>query len=339
MNVSSLICKSLLTSTLLLSGVAFSACGSSNSPDEGTEEKKTYKPTQVILGWTHVPNDNLPSYIYIFKSPATLQGRNAVAWLAVLDLNEAPAGAFDIVGEKKGLYTPATYYKNNSQPAIIMNGGYFTTSGSLSLMARGGELLCSNVATVTRSDGSANTSFYPTRGIFSLRADGSYKAEWVYTASDGFTYSYPRPAANKAGTTPLQMPSATFPSGGTQWSAQTAIGGGPVLVKGSAIQNTWVEELIDAGSGVGPETTNPRSAIGYTRNNHLIFFCCEGRNMTSGVPGYTLAEVAAIMRDLGCTEALNLDGGGSSCLLINGEETIKPSDGKQRSVSGCVVMR
>jgi exopolysaccharide biosynthesis protein len=30
--------------------------------------------------------------------------------------------------------------------------------------------------------------------------------------------------------------------------------------------------------------------------------------------------------DLGAVEAINLDGGGSSCLLINGKETIKPSD-------------
>lgn len=334
--------KSILSAALLAaSAAAFLACGGGNGdePDGGNTEKKVYKPTQVILGWTHVPNADLPSYIYIFKSPATLQNRNAVAYLAVLDLNEAPAGAFDIVGEKTGLSTPANYYKNNNKPAIIMNGGYFASSGSVSLMARDGNLLCPNIRAVTRSDGSSNASFYPTRGAFSLKSDGSYVAEWVYTAADGQTYSYPRPAANKAGTTPLQMPSATFPSGATAWSAKTAIGGGPVLIKGSAIQNTWEAELIDAGSGVGPTATNPRSAIGYTRNNHLIFFCCEGRNMTSGVPGYTLAEVAAIMRDLGCTEALNLDGGGSSCLLINGVETIKPSDGSQRSVSGCVVMK
>jgi len=39
-----------------------------------------------------------------------------------------------------------------------------------------------------------------------------------------------------------------------------------------------------------------------------------------------LQEEAQIMLSLGCYEALNLDGGGSSCLLINGKETIRPSD-------------
>ncbi|HXO73928.1 MAG TPA: phosphodiester glycosidase family protein, partial [Puia sp.] len=42
--------------------------------------------------------------------------------------------------------------------------------------------------------------------------------------------------------------------------------------------------------------------------------------------GVTLQEEAQIMLSLGCFEALNLDGGGSSCLLINGKETIRPSD-------------
>ena len=42
--------------------------------------------------------------------------------------------------------------------------------------------------------------------------------------------------------------------------------------------------------------------------------------------GATLNETASLLLDLGCIEALNLDGGGSSCLLVNGKETIKPSD-------------
>ena len=54
--------------------------------------------------------------------------------------------------------------------------------------------------------------------------------------------------------------------------------------------------------------------------------------MTSGVGGMTLEEVANVFVALGCEQALNLDGGGSSCMLIKGKETIKPSDGKQRTV-------
>jgi len=59
---------------------------------------------------------------------------------------------------------------------------------------------------------------------------------------------------------------------------------------------------------------------------------CEGRNKTPNVPGYTTEEVAKIMKSLACVDALNLDGGGSSCMLVNGKSTIKESDGSQRSV-------
>ena len=90
---------------------------------------------------------------------------------------------------------------------------------------------------------------------------------------------------------------------------------------------------------VAANSQQPRTAIGYNaKDNKLIFFVCEGRNMTEGVAGLTTAQVANILKAHGCTEALNLDGGGSSCMLINGNETIKPSDGKQRAVlDGCFI--
>lgn len=54
----------------------------------------------------------------------------------------------------------------------------------------------------------------------------------------------------------------------------------------------------------------------------------------------TLEDVACILKDLGCVDALNLDGGGSSCMLINGKETIKPSsNGVQRAVVTAVAVR
>ena len=112
-------------------------------------------------------------------------------------------------------------------------------------------------------------------------------------------------------------------------------------MKNGILKNTWEAELYDADSGIGAANNNPRTAIGITADNKLILFVCEGRNQTPNTPGYTLEEVANIMIDLGCTEALNLDGGGSTCMLVNGKETIKPSDSgnKQRPVASAVVLR
>ena len=42
---------------------------------------------------------------------------------------------------------------------------------------------------------------------------------------------------------------------------------------------------------------------------------------------------------LGIKDAINLDGGGSSCMLIGGKETIKLSDGRQRAVASTVMFK
>ncbi len=75
----------------------------------------------------------------------------------------------------------------------------------------------------------------------------------------------------------------------------------------------------------GEQDRHPRTAMGYTKNGRLIILAIEGRR--PGIAeGATLLHEATMLKDIGCWEALNLDGGGSSCLLVNGKETIKPSD-------------
>jgi hypothetical protein len=109
-----------------------------------------------------------------------------------------------------------------------------------------------------------------------------------------------------------------------------AVGGGPVLLQSGNIKITNNEELKFAGKAI--DDKHPRTAMGYTQDNKLIILVVQGR--FPGISeGATLRQEAKILQDLGCREALNLDGGGSSCLLVNGKETIKPSDAAgQRSV-------
>jgi exopolysaccharide biosynthesis protein len=83
---------------------------------------------------------------------------------------------------------------------------------------------------------------------------------------------------------------------------------------------------------------HPRTAMGYTKDNKLIILVIEGRNNVAH--GATLHQEAQILKDLGCVEALNLDGGGSSYMLVNGKETIKPSDKEgQRPVPAIFIIR
>ena len=120
------------------------------------------------------------------------------------------------------------------------------------------------------------------------------------------------------------------------WNVQTAIGGGPVLIQNGKIQISNEEERKFTGKSINDK--HPRTAMGYTANDQLIILVIEGRNPDAG--GATLIQEAQILKDLGCIEALNLDGGGSSCLLLNGKETIKPSDkGIQRSVPAVFMIK
>ena len=75
----------------------------------------------------------------------------------------------------------------------------------------------------------------------------------------------------------------------------------------------------------GDNDKHPRTAMGYTPGGKLIILVIQGR-FPGIAEGATLMQEAKILQDIGCYEALNLDGGGSSCMLVNGKETIKPSD-------------
>jgi exopolysaccharide biosynthesis protein len=79
--------------------------------------------------------------------------------------------------------------------------------------------------------------------------------------------------------------------------------------------------------------TNPRTGIGTISNNHFVLVVVDGRQ-----PGYskgvTLAEFAQIFKDLGCTTAYNLDGGGSSTMYFMGEVVNSPSGQRgERAIS------
>ena len=114
-----------------------------------------------------------------------------------------------------------------------------------------------------------------------------------------------------------------------------------MLLREGKLVNTWEAELLygDGADDKMPKARHPRTAIGYTKEGLLILFVCEGRGMTEGVAGLTFEEEAQVLQSLGCTEALNLDGGGSSCMLVQGSGTIKESDGGQRPVASVVILK
>lgn len=83
---------------------------------------------------------------------------------------------------------------------------------------------------------------------------------------------------------------------------------------------------------------HPRTAIGVNADStRLYFVVVDGRHLTS--TGVTLREMKGIFDVLGAVHAVNLDGGGSSCILVNDEVMNHPSDGPVRAVgNGCLFV-
>ena len=96
------------------------------------------------------------------------------------------------------------------------------------------------------------------------------------------------------------------------------ISGGPYLVKNGEIYVDMTAQKLAAIGG-----RNPRTAIGYTRDNHLIMMTADGREGAS--IGLTLTELANLMKEFGCVNAMNLDGGGSTVMYVNGAVVNKPA--------------
>ena len=96
------------------------------------------------------------------------------------------------------------------------------------------------------------------------------------------------------------------------------ISGGPYLVKDGSVFIDVTAQKLGAITG-----KNPRTAIGYTAENEFIMVTVDGREQSS--VGMTLGELAAMMKAFGCINAMNLDGGGSSVMYVNGRVVNNPA--------------
>ncbi len=91
------------------------------------------------------------------------------------------------------------------------------------------------------------------------------------------------------------------------------VGGTPVLIKnGNVIEDFSPEKTIVSFL----INRHPRTAVGIKENGEWVFVVVDGR--IYGFLGMTMKELAALMLELDCVEALNLDGGGSSTMVIEG---------------------
>ncbi|MCI6586152.1 MAG: phosphodiester glycosidase family protein [Oscillibacter sp.] len=104
-----------------------------------------------------------------------------------------------------------------------------------------------------------------------------------------------------------------------------------------------------ARSGLDNTTRASRTAIGIKADGTVVMLMVDGRQAPYSV-GMTMAEVGAAMEALGCVQAVNLDGGGSSTFATQREGEsenntsagltlrCRPSDGYERKVSNTIMV-
>lgn len=111
-------------------------------------------------------------------------------------------------------------------------------------------------------------------------------------------------------------------------NVRLALGGGPLLLADGQINITGVQERFQSDVLLGRA---PRTAIGLTANDEMLLLVVDGRRL--GISnGVTLEELATLMLDLGADSAMNLDGGGSSTLVLRDRVLNQPSSGEERLV-------
>lgn len=121
---------------------------------------------------------------------------------------------------------------------------------------------------------------------------------------------------------------------GDDWDKTVhAIGAGPMLVHNNSVYLTT--KLEEFGSDVAGGRA-PRTAVGITKEGHVLLVVVDGRQTAS--VGMTLLELALFMQELGAFDAMNLDGGGSSEMVINDKVVNKPSDGRERKVGNALAV-
>ena len=270
---------------------------------------------------------NFPAGIKIMK------GRNDElpinAWAAILDPRDPDVDLNVIVSEDIDRRETLTQFSQNKEARVVVNGGYFLIDKTPTEHV--GLLYVNNrtVAPATKSVLRNNKRYFTARGALGFLDDGGIDIAWVTSRNDSL-FNFSEPVKNQP-----EEPVDSFDfSKAETWEVDDAIHAGPVLMHDGKIRVTSNEEVF-FGSTI-PDI-HPRTAAGYRNSGELVLLVVDGRQVDSR--GVDLQELAILMRDVGCVEAINLDGGGSSAMVVDGKLLNRPAGTtSQREVMSAIAV-
>ncbi|HMU33279.1 MAG TPA: phosphodiester glycosidase family protein [Pyrinomonadaceae bacterium] len=115
---------------------------------------------------------------------------------------------------------------------------------------------------------------------------------------------------------------------------EDAVAGVPLLIRDGKIDITWKEE---GASKSFVETQHPRTAVANLKDGKFLMLTADGRSEASG--GIDLYDLADFLLQLGAVDALNLDGGGSTTMVLDDKVVNHPSDkGGERKIGDALIV-
>jgi len=117
--------------------------------------------------------------------------------------------------------------------------------------------------------------------------------------------------------------------------AEDITNGVPRLVRNRKIDITWEQEKA---SKAFAETRHPRTAVAKLKDGKFLMVTVDGRQPGVSV-GMSLQELAEYLLSLGAVDAMNLDGGGSTTMFLDGKVVNTPSDKEgERKIGDAIVV-
>lgn len=298
-------------------------------------------PLFAQLQWVKVNSSygNLPSSVNIYRAEQLMDGAPSIQYYVEIDATDRNRDFFVDTTLFRRI-TPRAFFDRNQAPLVVVNCSFFefVKNRNVNLVVQNGKMVGFDTPAVSRKGLDTLTYVHAFGSAFGITKNRTMDIAYQFNDSSlryplavqdplvPFVDSFPTLNRNHAKLSQLK-----------KWKMDQAVGGGPVLINQGKIQISNNEERKFAGKAINDK--HPRTAIGYTVDGKIIVLAIQGR-MKGLAEGATLPQMAKMMLELGCIEAMNLDGGGSSCMLVNGKETIKPSDPTgQRPIPAAFVVR
>ncbi len=285
------------------------------------------EPAAIELSWSRIDTPDMPEGISLYETVDKVDGEGFHAYYVEASL----------LGTSVELRTnvPASVMTIDDQAAgfggdcyVMINGGYFASGYHTGLAIndfRVNGSINNPRGSIVASD-PENTEIYPAgRAVFGVDDNGKPSVYWGNGSGASLTF-FNRPIPSVKG-------EAKYPSNAYAWASaemvdwlpRAAISAAPVLLKdgkcpfdftntprGESYYYTNFEFVASDIFGKG--SVCDRTAIGAREDGTVVMFICDGRMESAG--GVDLVQLARIMKGLGCVDAINLDGGGSTGMMV-----------------------